>query len=35
MKYPIILLVKVKVTPKYEFKLYNYTKILKSTNIKF
>ena len=35
MKYPIILLFKVKVTPKYEFKLYNYTKILKSTNIKF
>ena len=30
-----MLLLKVKVTPKYESKLYNYNKILKYINIKF
>ena len=32
INYPIILLLKVKVTPKSESKLYNYNKILKCTN---
>jgi hypothetical protein len=35
INYPIISLLKVKVTPKSESKLYNYNKILKCTNIKF
>ena len=30
-----MLLLKVKITPKYESKLYNYNKILKYINIKF
>jgi hypothetical protein len=28
-------LLKIKVTPKFESKLYNYNKVLKCTNIKF
>jgi hypothetical protein len=35
MNYLIMLLLKVKVTPKSESKLHNYKKILKCTNIKF
>ena len=35
INYPIILLWKVKVTPKFKSKLYNYNKILKCTNMKF
>ena len=35
INYPIILLLKFKVTPKSGFELYNYNKILKCINIKF
>ena len=35
INYPVILLLKVKVTPKSESKLYSYNKISKCTNIKF
>ena len=34
INYPIMSLLKVKVTPKFEYILYNYNKILKYTNIK-
>ena len=35
INYLIILLLKVKLTPKSRSKFYNYNKILKGTNIKF
>ena len=34
INYPVVSLLKVKVNPKSESKLYNYNKILKCTNIK-
>ena len=34
INYPIMSLLKVKITPKFESKLYNYNKILKYINIK-